>query len=206
MGNIGGKKREKKEPAASMSKSIEEKKKGKLYEIKVIILGDAGVGKTSLFQKYCENKYEDKYIINIGGAYRQKEEKLENGDILKLHIWNIGGQEKFRSMLSLYLKDAVAAILVYDVSNKESFESLDYWVKEINDNVDNNNFIISLAGNKCDLPNEIKTISYNDGKNFCIEKEIPIFYEISAKTGDRIKDLFSSLAQKVYEAQRNEEK
>ena len=53
MGNIGGKKREKKEPAASMSKSIEEKKKGKLYEIKVIILGDAGVGKTSLFQKYC---------------------------------------------------------------------------------------------------------------------------------------------------------
>ena len=109
-------------------------------------------------------------------------------------------------MASLYYKDAVAAILVYDVSNAETLESLDYWVKELNENIDNTNFIISVAGNKCDLPNENKQLSLNDGKKFCKDKDIPIFSETSAKTGVGVKELFTSLAQKVYEAQRNEEK
>ena len=163
MGCTGGKKIEKKDPGVRMSKSIEERQKEKLYEIKIVLLGDPAVGKSSLVQRYCSDKFEDKYKITIGGAYLQKEEKLKNGDTLKLHIWDTGGQEKFRSMASLYYKDAVAAILVYDVSNKESLESLDYWVTELKNNVDNTNFIISLAGNKCDLSNEVKTVSYNDG-------------------------------------------
>ena len=206
MGCFGGKsKKNDSEPKVRMSKAFEEKEKEKLYEIKIVLLGDEAVGKSSLVQRFCTGKFEDKHITTIGGAYIQKDVKLKNGDILKLHIWDTGGQEKFRSVASLYYKDAAAAILVYDVSNPETLESLEYWIKELDKNVGKSNLIITVAGNKCDLPSDIKKISNSEGKKFCKENNIPVFNETSAKTGVGVKELFTSLAQKVYDIQRNEE-
>ena len=204
MGCAGGKNK-KKENGIRVSKAGDEKQKGKVYEVKIVLLGDSSVGKSSLVQRFCADKFDDKYKITIGGAYLQTEVNLKGGNLIKLHIWDTGGQEKFRSMASLYYKDAVAAILVYDVSNNETLKSLVYWVKELNDQIENKNFIVSLAGNKCDLPNEEKTVTYNEGKDFCKENDIPIFFETSAKTGVGVKELFNSLAQKVYEVQKNED-
>ena len=207
MGCVGGKnkKNKKNEKGVRMSQSVEEKQKQKLKDVKIVLLGDTSVGKSSLVQRFCSDKFEDKYKITIGGAYLQKDVKLKNGNSLKLHIWDTGGQEKFRSMAELYYKESAAALLVYDVSNKESLESLDYWIKELNEKIDCNNYIICLVGNKCDIPNENKQVTLAQGKNFSKEHNLPIFYETSAKTGVGVKELFSSLAQKVYEAQINED-
>ena len=168
----------------------------------MVLLGEQSVGKSSLVHRFCHNKFEDKHIITIGGAYLQQEATLKNGDKLKLHIWDTGGQEKFRSIASLYYKDAVAAILVYDVSNPESLESFDYWIKELNEKVNDENFLITIAGNKCDLPLDMKKVSYNQGKNFALERNVSVFLETSAKTGMGIQELFSILAQKVYNIQK----
>jgi small GTP-binding protein len=195
MGCTGGKKSEKKGPEMRMSKSEEEKKKERLYEIKIVLLGDPAVGKSSLVQRYCADKFEDKYKITIGGAYLQKEEKLKNGDTLKLHIWDTGGQEKFRSMASLYYKDAVAAILVYDVSNKESLESLDYWVKELKEKSYLNDLYIVLAGNKKDK--EGRTVSYEEAKKYSDENKFGGYFEVSAKSGEGIEELFTDIAKNV---------
>ena len=204
MGCKSSKKDSKKDAPLRISKPPEIKEKERLYEIKVVLLGDQAVGKSSLVHRFCYNKFEDRYNITIGGAYLQQEATLKNGDKLKLHIWDTGGQEKFRSMANLYYKDAVAAILVYDVSNPDSLESLNYWIKELKENVDNDKFIISIAGNKCDLPLEARKITLQQGKEFCKENDIPIFIETSAKNGIGIKELFSYLAQKVYDIQKNE--
>ena len=206
MGCSEGKHKKKPNKNIRMSKPFEERQKEKKYEIKIVLLGEAAVGKSSLVLRFCNDKFEDKYKVTIGGAYSVKNVKLKNGDSLKLHIWDTGGQEKFRAVANLYYKDSVAAILVYDVTNSKSFESLDFWIKELNQNVGNDNFIFAMAGNKCDLPLEDKKISSNQAKNFCKENNIQVFNETSAKNGFGVKDLFNSLAQKVYDIQKNEEK
>ena len=202
MGCLGSKNNKKKSKEVRMSKSLAEKRKDRLYEIKIVLLGDQAVGKSSLVHRFCSDSFDEKYKNTIGGAYLKKEVKLKNGDILKLHIWDTGGQERFRSMASLYYKDAVAAILVYDISNKESYDSLNFWIKELNQNVENDNFIISVAGNKSDLPLEEKKILYNQAKSYMKDNGISIFYETSAKSGNGVKDLFTNLAQEVYEQQK----
>ena len=185
-----------------MSKSPAEKQKERLYEIKIVLLGDSAVGKSSLVNRFCTGKFDDKYKNTIGGAYLKKEVTLKNGDILKLHIWDTMGQEKFRSMAGLYYKDSVAAILVYDISNIDSFESLNYWVNELKENSENENFVISVAGNKKDLPPEEKKVTYNQAKSFMKDNGIKIFFETSAKNGNGVKELFVGLAQEVYEVQK----
>ncbi len=123
------------------------------------MLGDAAVGKSSIAQRFIKDLFDDKYEVTIGGAYLQKSVTLKNGKKLKVHLWDTGGAERFRSMAPLYYRDALGALLVYDISDKQSFNALDYWTKELDNHIKEEKMKIAIAGNKCDLTPSEKKIS-----------------------------------------------
>ena len=167
------------------------------YEIKICLLGDVNVGKTSIASRFCKKSFNQNYINMIGGAYQQQNVVLNNGTKMKLHIWDTSGQDRFRSMTNLYYRDAQVAILTYDVTNEQSLDSLNYWLNELNDKVDQENMLLCLAGNKCDVDSSEKKVSVSQGKKFAEEHNM-IFYETSAKTGAGVKELFQAIANKEY--------
>ena len=96
-----------------------------------MLLGDSGVGKSSIAQRYCKNHFSDSYDVTIGGAYMQQNVTVQNGSVVKMHIWDTGGSDRFRSLVSMYYRDAVAALICYDLTNERSFESVSYWTNEM---------------------------------------------------------------------------
>ena len=105
------------------------------------------------------DKFDDLHDVTIGGAYMQKIISIPTQEgagetQVKLHIWDTGGHEKFRSMISLYYRDAVGAIICYDLTDERTFESTQYWINEMLKNTthDQGGFVMALAGNKCDMP------------------------------------------------------
>ena len=200
MGCIGSnqmKQKEKRSESMRIAKEKNQKTTTKEYEIKICLLGDISVGKTSIASRFCKNTFNENYINTIGGAYQQQNIILNNGAKMKLHIWDTSGQDRFRSMTNLYYRDAQVAILTYDVTNEQSLENLTYWLKELNDKVDQDNMLLCLAGNKNDVDAKEKRIPTSKGKQFAEDNNM-IFYETSAKTGAGIKELFQAIATKEY--------
>ena len=181
-----------------MKKETQKKTEVKEFEVKICLLGDVNVGKTSIASRFCKNSFTDNYINTIGGAYQQQNIVLNNGAKIKLHIWDTSGQDRFRSMTNLYYRDAQVAILTYDVTNEQSLESLNYWLNELNDKVEIDNMVLCLAGNKSDIESSRRQVSTAKGKAFAEEHNM-IFYETSAKTGAGVKELFQAIAVKEYE-------
>ena len=121
-----------------------------IIEAKIVLLGDSGVGKSSIAQRFCKNSFSDAYDVTIGGAYLQQNINVD-GNIVKLHIWDTGGSDRFRSLVSMYYRDAVAAIICYDLTNEHSFKSLDYWTNEMQEKNNVSNYFMAISGNKCDV-------------------------------------------------------
>ena len=189
-------------PKLKVKTDIPKKLDNKEIEIKVCLLGDVSVGKTSIASRYCKNTFSDLYINTIGGAYQQQSVTLNNGTKIRLHIWDTSGQDRFRSMTNLYYHDAQVAILTYDVTNEQSLESLNYWLEQLNNKVEVENMLLCLAGNKNDVESSKKVIPTSKGKAFAEENNM-IFFETSAKTGAGIKELFQAIAVKEYELIKN---
>ena len=189
------------ESTLRIKSTSKEDEKTKILETKIVLLGDVSVGKTSIASRYCKNSFNDHHINTIGGAYQQQKVVLPNGSMIKLHIWDTSGQERFRAMTNLYYRDAQVAILTYDITNEQSFSSIDFWIKELKYKVENENMILCLVGNKCDVNSNEKKVTTLKGKNFAAEHNM-IFFETSAKTGEGVKDLFVTIANKVYEQQK----
>ena len=157
----------------------------KVIEAKVVLLGDSGVGKSSIAQRYCKNFFSESHDVTIGGAYLQQTVSLTDGTQVKLHIWDTGGSERFRSMVSLYYRDAAAAIICYDIGDDKSFQSVHFWINEMLNNNDREDFVMALAGNKADLDPALKKVNLATGDDIA-KKHKMIFEETSAKTGEGV--------------------
>ena len=181
-----------------MKKDTPKKQDIKEFEIKICLLGNLYVGKTSIASRYCKNSFTENYMNTIGGAYQQQNVVLNNGTKIKLHIWDTSGQDRFRSMTNLYYRDAQVAILTYDVTNEESFEGLNYWLNELSEKVERDSMLLCLVGNKNDVKKKKKRVPTSKGKAFAEENNM-IFFETSAKTGAGVKELFQTIAVKEYE-------
>ncbi|CAD8116782.1 unnamed protein product [Paramecium sonneborni] len=159
--------------------------------IKIVVLGDSGVGKTSLIQKFCFDTLSEKEQTTLGVAY-QSAQIVIKGQVLKLHIWDTAGGERYRSLAQLCYRDANAAILVYNITNQKSFEQIYYWEQELFERC--TKLSIGLAGNKCDL-NEERSVQKDYAQKYANQHDFS-FYETSAKTGEGIQILFTDVIQK----------
>ncbi|CAD8084143.1 unnamed protein product [Paramecium primaurelia] len=164
---------------------------GQKKDIKVVMLGDKAVGKSSIASRFCFDKFQSEYEITIGGVYNSVEMNVK-GQNLKIHLWDTAGEEKFRSLLSLYYRDANAAIIVYDITQSESFQSVSTWLKELEEKIQKDGMALALVGNKCDCLESERKVPKAKATDFAKQNNM-IFYETSAKTGEGVKNLFQQL-------------
>jgi small GTP-binding protein len=108
--------------------NVEGNRRGVTGEAKVVLLGESGVGKSSIAMRYVNNTFSESFEVTIGGGYLQQTVRLKDGSSLKMDIWDTGGQERFHALLQLYYRDATAALITYDISSEKSLERCEYWV------------------------------------------------------------------------------
>ena len=120
-----------------------------VMDVKLILLGETGVGKTSIINRYIQDTFSDNLMASTSMTYARKDLTI-NRQKIQLNIWDTVGQEKFRALSKLFFKDTKIVILVYSVINKKSFENLDFWLNSVKETI-GNDFILGVAGNKCDL-------------------------------------------------------
>ena len=161
---------------------------------KLILIGDAAVGKTNILSKYLRNEFDPNSKSTVGVEFGTKNVTLENNKI-KLQIWDTAGQERYRSVTSAYYKGAKGAILVYDITRKATFENIDKWIPDLKTNGDKD-IIIMLIGNKNDLENE-RQVTLDEGKQKAENYKVA-FLETSALNGTNIQRAFQELIEDVY--------
>ena len=163
---------------------------------KVVLLGDSGVGKTCIISRYISGAFDQNSPTTNGASYASKIVEIANKSV-SLDIWDTAGQEKYKSLTKFFYKDAKVAILVYDITQKESFTNMkQYWYEQLKE-FGSKDIIIGVAGNKCDMY-EKEEVTENEGKEFA--EQIGAFFEMtSAKNNTGINDLFMNAAQRFFD-------
>ena len=169
----------------------------KIEDIKLITLGNSAVGKSSFILKYTDNSFSQEYLSTLGVDYKHKKIKLKNGKDVRLRIFDTAGQERYRAVSASFIKKADGVILIYDISDLDSFKAVDNWIKSIRE-TGKEKLPIVLVGNKCDLSDDERKISLKEGQDKANEFQIP-FYETSCKDGINIKEALEKLIDDIIE-------
>eukprot|EP01084_Bolivina_argentea_P285368 489346_1 len=162
---------------------------------KVVIIGDAAVGKTSIIHRFTADKFDENQNTTIGIDFLSKTMYLEDS-VIRFQLWDTAGMERFRSLIPSYIRDSCAAIVTYDITDRLSFNNIDKWINDIYEEK-GNDVIIMLCGNKIDL-NKQRQITKTEAESKA-KKYKTLYKEVSAKTGENVKEMFAIVGSKLCE-------
>ncbi|CAD8165617.1 unnamed protein product [Paramecium octaurelia] len=165
------------------------------YLFKFILIGDTGVGKSCLLLQFIDKRFRQKHEVTIGVEFGARMIEFD-GQNIKLQIWDTAGQESFRSITRSYYRSAAGAIIVYDITKRETFENISRWLEEAKQN-GNPKLTFTLVGNKSDLEAD-RQVSFEEGQEFARNNGID-FVEVSAKTANNVEEVFLKTAQQILE-------
>ena len=167
---------------------------------KLVLLGDAAVGKSSSVERFVKNEFFEFQQPTIGAAFLTQTVKLDEHTI-KFEIWDTAGQERYRSLAPMYYRGAAAALVVYDITSSESFEGARTWIEELQ-RQGAADIVIGFAGNKSDLESR-REVSKQEAEDYAKENGC-IFFETSAKTGENIISIFTAIAERLPKTQQQQ--
>jgi small GTP-binding protein len=182
------------QPKVELLNSSKISQSDNFINFKIIIIGDSGVGKSSLLKRAVQNTFDTNYQATIGFEFLLMHFKVNDLKI-KLQIWDTCGEEMYRSLVQGFYRNTSLAIIVYDISRKKSFEALEIWLKDLRQHTEEG-IPVFIVGNKMDLQKDIST---EEAKMFSVSNRTKFFTECSAKTGENVKDIFFKAAQYLYD-------
>jgi len=170
------------------------------YIAKVVNIGDSGCGKSSLTIRLCEGRFNPTHDVTIGVDFGSRIIPVADGKKIKLQVWDTAGQESFRAITKSYFRGATGALLVYDITRRETFEHVQEWLEELREAADPHISII-LVGNKSDIAAEDKAkraVSEDEARAWAERNGLKAYVETSAKTGEQVEQAFVDCAKEIY--------
>lgn len=164
------------------------------YLFKIVLIGDSGVGKSNILSRFTRNEFCLESKSTIGVEFATRTLQVE-GKTVKAQIWDTAGQERYRAITSAYYRGAVGALLVYDITKRQTFDNVQRWLRELRDHADSN-IVIMMAGNKSDLKH-LRAVSEDDGQALA-EREGLSFLETSALEATNIEKAFQTILTEIY--------
>ncbi|CAK61540.1 unnamed protein product (macronuclear) [Paramecium tetraurelia] len=165
------------------------------YLFKIVLSGDSGVGKSNLLLRFTKNQFNADSKTTIGVEFATRSITI-SGKVVKAQIWDTAGQERYRAITAAYYRGAIGAVLVYDITNKQSFEAVEQWIQEVRENADKD-IVIMIIGNKSDLKH-LRAIRTESGQDLAQMYKVA-FMEASAQDGTNVDQAFIQIIQQIYQ-------
>lgn len=182
-----------------------------MLQFKLVLLGDSSVGKSSIVYRFVKDSFDEFRESTIGAAFLSQTIKISGSGeqaetVIKFEIWDTAGQERYKSLAPMYYRNANAALVVYDVTQQDSLTKAQAWVNELKNKVGDEDLVICLVGNKidlCDDDEDKRAVGSVEARDYAAEQGL-LFYEVSAKTGSGVRQIFESIGGKLYETKKDE--